>query len=177
MEDKLNVISKAIGNSVVFLRPEVVSMLNENKITENAEKMDSEQLINSVIVGIKGSEKFRNEYDVLISSNQDFLVDSYLGISGETWLTSGTSLLGGALTFFGTQKTSDAIKAQSNAQASISQSQLEIAKINQQTELAKLEALKQGGGLPQKSNTGLYVGLGLGGLLILGLVVYVAVKK
>jgi hypothetical protein len=42
-------------------------------------------------------------------------------------------------------------------------------------ETAKLQA-QQGGGVA-KSNTGLYVGLGIGGAVILGLVVFLAVKK
>ena len=39
------------------------------------------------------------------------------------------------------------------------------------------EKAQQSAGSGAKSNTGLYVGLGVGGVVILGLIVYLAVKK
>lgn len=68
-------------------------------------------------------------------------------------------------------------KGEANNAQALADKQIQIAQLNQQTELAKLEALKQGAGTPTKSNTALYVGLGVGGVVILGLVVYLAVKK
>ena len=51
--------------------------------------------------------------------------------------------------------------------------QIQAQQLALQTAQLQLQS-QQGGG---KSNTGLYVGLGVGGVLILGLVVYLAVKK
>jgi hypothetical protein len=165
-----NKLSKIIGNSVVFKRNEVVSLLNKNGVTIDAENYNSQQLIDAVISGLSTSQSFIVDFEKIILSNGE-----YANATGD-WISAGTSIIGGTLGFFGSQKQSDAIKAQANAQAKTAQAQLQIAQINQQTKLAELEALKNQG-VPTKSNTGLYVGLGLGGAVILGLVVYLAVKK
>jgi hypothetical protein len=165
-----NKLSKIIGNSVVFNRNEVVSMLNRNGVTIDAEKYNSQQLIDAVITGLSDSKSFILDFEKFVLSNGE-----YANATGD-WISAGTSVIGGALGFFGSQKQSDAIKAQANAQAQTAQAQLQIAQINQQTKLAELEALKNQG-VSTKSNTGLYIGLGVGGVVILGLVVFLAVKK
>lgn len=53
--------------------------------------------------------------------------------------------------------------------------QIQAQQLALQTAELQLKAQQKGGG--GKSNTGLYVGLGVGGVLVLGLVVYLAVKK
>lgn len=170
----LNKLSKTIGNSVVFNRKEVASMLNKNGVTINAETFGSDKLIDAVIVGLSSSPSFASDYEFFITKNKE-----YANATGD-WISGGVSVISGTLGLIGDKQQQDAIRAQANAQANAqaqsAQAQLEIAKINQQTELAKLEALKNQG-LPTKSNTNLYIGLGVGGAVILGLVVYLAVKK
>lgn len=53
--------------------------------------------------------------------------------------------------------------------------QIQAQQLAYQTAQLQLQAQQKGGG--EKSNTGLYVGLAVGGALILGLVVFLAVKK
>jgi multidrug resistance efflux pump len=65
-------------------------------------------------------------------------------------------------------------KAREERAKAVAEAQLKAQQIAYET--AKLQA-QQGGAVGAKSNTGLYVGLGLGGAVILGLVVYFAVKK
>ena len=165
-----NKLSKIIGNSVVFNRNEVISMLNKNGVTIDAENYNSQQLIDAVIIGLSTSQSFIVDFEKFVLSDGE-----YANTTGD-WVSGGASVVGGVLDFFGSQKQSDAIRAQANAQSQSAKAQLEIAKINQQTKLAELEALKNQG-VPTKSNTGLYVGLGIGGAVILGLVVFLAVKK
>ena len=166
----LNKLSKTIGNSVVFNRKEVASMLNKNGVTINAETFGSDKLIDAVILGLSSSPSFASDYEFFITKNKE-----YANATGD-WISGGVSVISGTLGLIGGKQQQDAIKAQANAQAQSAQAQLEIAKINQQTKLAELEALKNQG-LPTKSNTNLYIGLGVGGAVILGLVIYLAVKK
>jgi hypothetical protein len=164
-------LSKLIGESVVFYPNSVAKMLNINGVTIDAETYNTEKLIDAVVDGLSKSPKFANDF--LKTFN---VKENYLNAVGD-WITGGTAVIGGITTFLGGKQQEDAIKAQAKAQADVSKAQLEIAKINQQTELAKLGALKDGGAVAGKSNTGLYIGLGVGGVLVLGLVVYLAVKK
>lgn len=168
-----NKLSKIIGNYVVFYPKQVALLLNKNGVTIDAENYNSEQLIDAVITGFSSSSSFTSDFENFVINNNEY-ANANGNIAG--YVTAGADLFGNVLNYFGGQKQSDAIRAQANAQAQSAQAQLEIAKINQQTKLAELEALKNQG-IPTKSNTGLYVGLGVGGAVILGLVVYLAVKK
>lgn len=67
-------------------------------------------------------------------------------------------------------------KGQANDAKAIADAQVKAQELAYQTAQLQLQA-QQGGGSGAKSNTGLYVGLGIGGAVILGLVVYLAVKK
>jgi hypothetical protein len=163
-----NKLSKIIGNAVVFNPKTIATMLNKNGVTINAESLNTKELIDAVVAGLANSISFSSDFE-------SFVNNEYANATGD-WISGGVSVLTGALGLIAGKQQQDAIKAQANAQAKSAQAQLEIAKINQQTELAKLEALKQGGG-SVKSNTGLYIGLGVGGVVILGLIVYLATKK
>ena len=80
--------------------------------------------------------------------------------------------LGGGLVMSNQQKQN--AKKQGNDAKAVAEAQLKAQQLAYET--AKLQ-VQQGGVSGAKSNTGLYVGLGLGGAVILGLVVYFAVKK
>lgn len=66
-------------------------------------------------------------------------------------------------------------KAEANNAQALADKQLQSQQLAYQTAQLQLQAQQTGSGA--KSNTGLYVGLGVGGAVILGLVVYLAVKK
>lgn len=168
MENNVNKLSEIIGNSVVYYPSEIATMLNKNGVAINAETYTTEMLIDAVVTGLASSPSFTKDFEVFIAKNKE-----YSNVAGD-YIQAGTQILGGVLGLVGGKQQQDAVKAQANAQAKSAQAQLEIAKINQQTELAKLQALQNQG---KGSNTGLYIGLGVGGALILGLVVFLAVKK
>lgn len=67
-------------------------------------------------------------------------------------------------------------KAEANNAQALADKQLQAQQLALQTAQLQLQA-QQGGGGTTKDNTALYVGLGVGGVVILGLVVYLVVKK
>jgi regulator of protease activity HflC (stomatin/prohibitin superfamily) len=67
-------------------------------------------------------------------------------------------------------------KGQANDAKAIADAQIKAQELAYQTAQLQLQA-QQGAGSGAKSNTGLYIGLGVGGAVILGLVVFLAVKK
>lgn len=97
----------------------------------------------------------------------------FIKTSGGSQAIAGLLGLGGGLVMSNQQKQS--AKKQSNDAKKIAEAQIKAQELAYQTAQLQLQA-QQGGGVP-KSNTGLYVGLGIGGAVILGLVVFLAVKK
>lgn len=95
--------------------------------------------------------------------------------SGGSQALSGLLGLGGGLIMSNQQKQN--AKKQGNDAKAIAQEQIKAQELAYKTAQLQLEAAQKGAGSGTKSNTGLYVGLGLGGAVILGLVVYLAVKK
>jgi len=95
----------------------------------------------------------------------------FIKTSGGSQAIAGIVGLGGGLVMSNQQKQS--AKKQSNDAKKIAEAQIKAQELALET--AKLQA--QQGGSVAKSNTGLYVGLGIGGAVILGLVVFLAVKK
>lgn len=95
--------------------------------------------------------------------------------AGQNTLASGiTTLLGLGVSAFGNKQQQDIAREQANNAKYLADQQLKIAEINQQTALAQLQGAKQPEG---KSNMPLYIGLGVGGVLVLGLVVYAVTRK
>ncbi len=82
--------------------------------------------------------------------------------------------LGGGLILSNQEK--QKAKGQANDAKAIADAQVKAQELAYQTAQLQLQA-QQGGKSGAKSNTGLYVGLGIGGAVILGLVVFLAVKK
>jgi hypothetical protein len=95
----------------------------------------------------------------------------FIKSSGGSQAIAGLLGLGGGLVMSNQQKQN--AKKQSNDAKALAQAQLKAQELALET--AKLQA--QQGGVQPKSNTGLYVGLGIGGVVVLGLVVFLAVKK
>lgn len=100
-------------------------------------------------------------------------VGQFLGSSGGSQAIAGLIGLGGGLIMSNQQKQN--AKKQSNDAKKIAEAQIKAQELAYQTAQLQLQAQQGGGGA--KSNTGLYVGLGIGGVVILGLVVFLAVKK
>ncbi len=96
-------------------------------------------------------------------------------LNSEAGSSTISSLVGlGTGLIINNQVKQDAKTEANNAQA-LADKQIQAQQLAYQTAQLQLQAQQKGGG--EKSNTGLYVGLGVGGALILGLVVFLAVKK
>jgi hypothetical protein len=97
-------------------------------------------------------------------------------ISSEAGGNAIGSILGlGTGLIINNQQKQNAKGEANNAQA-LADKQIKAQELAYQTAQLQLQA-QQGAGSGAKSNTGLYIGLGIGGAVILGLVVFLAVKK
>ena len=65
-----NKLSKIIGNSVVFNRNQVVSMLNRNGVTIDAQNYDSNELVSATIDGLVSSPSFAKEFSDFVERNK-----------------------------------------------------------------------------------------------------------
>lgn len=99
---------------------------------------------------------------------------SFISSSAGNSAISGLLGLGTGLILSNQQK--QVAKGQANDAKAIADAQIKAQELAYQTAQLQLQA-QQGAGSGAKSNTGLYIGLGVGGAVILGLVVFLAVKK
>lgn len=103
--------------------------------------------------------------------------ERYSNLTGGEYTTIGTSLFGGITGFLGSQENKKAAQAQANALIAQGKSQVEVARIMQETErlkLAQQQQLQSGGGAGSKT---LIIALGVGAVIILGVVVFAVTRK
>ena len=104
--------------------------------------------------------------------------DRYNNLTGTDYTNIGTSLFGGATSYFGSVEQRKASQAQADALVAQGLSQVEVAKIMQETERLKLEQAKAGAGASTGAGSKtLYIALGIGGVLILGVVIFAVTRK
>ena len=102
--------------------------------------------------------------------------ERYNNLTGAEWTTLGGNIFSGATNYFTSQEQADAQKAQANALIKQGLSQVEVAKIMQETERLKLEQAKAGAGATTGNKT-LYIALGVGAVVILGAVIFAVTRK
>jgi hypothetical protein len=104
--------------------------------------------------------------------------DTYSNLTGAEWGGIGTGILGTAGTYFGSVEQRKAAQAQAEALRQQGLTQLEIARVQQQTKLAELEALKSGAGATTGAGSKtLYIALGVGAVVVLGVVIFAVTRK
>ena len=101
---------------------------------------------------------------------------STTGSSFASWSALGGNLITGGLNYFGKQKEADAIRAQADALRAKGASEVEVAKLMLEAKRLELEAVKLGGGA-KSGSTALYIGLGVGAVVILGVVIFAVTRK
>ena len=102
----------------------------------------------------------------------------YNNITGSEYLTGGIDVFGKVTGYFGSVEQRKSAQIQADALIAQGKSQVEVARIMQQTKLAELEALKSGAGkTTQAGNKTLYIALGVGGVVILGVVIFAVTRK
>jgi metal-dependent amidase/aminoacylase/carboxypeptidase family protein len=171
-------ISALIGKTIGLYPTEVALLLTKNGVVIDADTFDIDQLISATFSGVNTNKSFKKDLIDFIDSKNVTITntepDSYSNLTGTDYANMGTSLLGAVGGFLGGKQQQDIAKANANATIQANQTALEIAKLNQQTALAQLQAKNQ----PSSSNNlPLYIGLGVGGVVIIGLVVYFVTKK
>jgi len=102
--------------------------------------------------------------------------DMYNNLTGSEWAGLGTTTLGLGLGYLGKEKDLASAQAQADALKAKGLSDVEVAKIMLEAEKVKAEALKSGGG-KTAGNTTLYIALGVGGVVVLGLVIFAVTRK
>ena len=92
------------------------------------------------------------------------------------WMGLGLGVLSTGGTIYSSEQQRKAAEAQAKALMQQGLSQVEVAKIMQETERLKLEQAKAGAGATTGSKT-LYIALGVGAVVILGVVIFAVTRK
>ena len=103
--------------------------------------------------------------------------EKYNNLTGAEYTNIGTSLFGGVTGYLNSQEQRKASQAQADALIKQGLSQVEVAKIMQETERLKLEALKSGTQNAPAGNKTLIIALGVGGVVVLGVIIYAVLRK
>ena len=93
----------------------------------------------------------------------------YTGLIGDT--------VGGGLSFFAKQEERKGLQAQADALKEKGYTDLEIAKLTLKGKELELQTALASGNKKSGGNTTLYIALGVGGVLILGLVIFAVTRK
>ena len=104
--------------------------------------------------------------------------DRYNNLTGSDYLTGGLDAFGKVTGYFGSVEARKAAQEQANALIAQGKSNVEVARIMQETERLKLEAAKAGVGAENTGgNNTLYIALGVSGVVILALVIFAVTRK
>lgn len=115
----------------------------------------------------------------------NFLTDSSSSSSSYSGSSSGNSFnwgglissgISGVTSYFGSVENKKAAEAQAEALRQKGLSDVEVARIMLEGKKYDLEIAKSGGG-KSSGNTTLYIALGVGGVVVLGLVIFAVTRK
>lgn len=99
-------------------------------------------------------------------------------LTGDNWTSIGTSVVGGLGAILGSKNNLQSAQAQADAMRENAQAQRDIALLNlQNTKLQSETALALAQAKPQSNNKTLYIALGVGGVLVLGVVLFAVTRK
>ena len=93
------------------------------------------------------------------------------------WVGAGTNLFGTVTSYFSNQSNANALRDQANASRDASNAQADAIKYKADKDLEALKLQLAAGGQKKSDNTLLYVGLGVGGVIVIGLIAYAATRK
>lgn len=178
MKTQEELISALIGKTIGLYPTEVALLLNKNGVVIDANTFNIDQLISATFNGVNTNPMFKEDLGLLINSKQitieNINPENYTNLTGTEWTTIGATTFSGITSLLGGKQQQNIAKAQANATIEANKTALEIAKINQQTALAQLQSKTS----PSTSNNmPLYIGLGVGGFVVIGLVIYFVTKK
>jgi hypothetical protein len=177
MNDSIKLISYVI----IYYPKDLAKMLNENGVVvEDASKFTTKELSDATVSGLTTSKKFNDDfvnYLKKVNTNSNFTgSDEFFNISGD-WSNVIVAGIPSITKLFTLNTDTKNLQAQLDSQNLSNKTLLEIeqertkqAQINAQSGLSKASAGKGG-------NTTLYIALGIGGALVLGLVIFLVTRK
>jgi len=175
-----NEIVKAISHVITYHPAILAQMLTNNGVVVDASNFTYKQLSDATVSGLVTSKKFNNDFINYVKTLKMELnfygMDGYSNAAGD-WASAISSGIG-VLGTWGMANTNtknlqaqlDAQNATNQTQLQLAQTQLQIAQVNANSGLNQSSAGKSG-------NTTLYIALGIGGALVLGIVIFLVVRK
>lgn len=180
MEDSIKLISYVI----TYYPKDLAKMLNKNGVVvEDASNFTTKQLSDATLKGLTTSKKFNNDF---VSYVKNFIgADGYSnGDGGSSFMDNYGGVISSAIPaltkLFSANTDTKNIQAQLDAQnksnetaLALKDKDIELAKLALATSQNQLGSTSAGKG----GNTTLYVALGIGGALVLGLVIFLVTRK
>jgi len=173
---------KSVGITIGLFPIQIQSLLIKNAVVVDATNLNLDELVDATFVGLDKSIPFRNDFNDLYNANEELISsqlndEKFSNLTGQDWTSIGTTAFGGITQLFGNKANRDIAREQANASIKSGELSLEAQrlalegkKIDAQTALALAQ------GKPQ-SNTILYVALGVGAVLVLGVVIFAVTRK
>jgi hypothetical protein len=177
-----NQLIKSVGITIGLFPIEIQSLLTKNGVVVDANNLNLDELVDATFNGLDKSISFRNDFNNLYNANEQLITsklnkEDFLNLTGDNWTSIGTSVAGGLTAILGGKQNRDIAREQAKSAIESGKLSLEAQKlalegkkIDAQTALALASAKPKG-------NTMLYVALGIGGVLVLGLVVFAVTRK
>ena len=98
-------------------------------------------------------------------------------LTAQDYTSIGTTVFGGATSFLSSQEARKSAEAQADALKAKGYSDIEVAKLMLEGKKLDLQTALAGSGKKTAGNTTLYIALGVGGVVILGLVIFAVTRK
>jgi hypothetical protein len=177
-------LSTLVGGMVGLFPAEITELLTKNGVVVDTINLNIDNLVTATFYALDKSVSFRKDFIDLYFANEE-LINSKIETTGYSNAEGGgfdygglaTSLIGGVGGFFNSKNNLKASQVQADAMLQSGQLSLEAQKLalegeklKSQTAIALAQAKPQG-------NTTLYVALGIGGVLVLGLVIWAVTRK
>lgn len=179
-------IGTLVGGMVGLFPTEITELLTKNGVVVDTINLNIDNLVTATFYALDTSVSFRKDFVNLYKDNEE-LINSKIennqysngdgSWTGSDFSSLGSSLIGGVGGFFSSKNNLKSSQIQADAMLQSGQLSLEAQKlalegkkIDAQTALALASAKPQG-------NTMLYVALGIGGVLVLGLVIWAVTRK
>jgi hypothetical protein len=180
-----NNIVKLISYVIVYDKKDLIDMLNKNGVVVNADNLTTNELTKATLDGLTSSKKFNDDFvNHLKNKVKNY---GYSNDDGNSTTSSFMSSYGGLVTagipaltnLFTLNTNTKNLQGQINAENLKNQTSLEIAKT--QLEIAKVNADAAKNAINNATtpsgNKTLYIALGIGGVLVLGVVIFAVTRK
>lgn len=174
---------KAIGVTIGLFPVQIANLLTKNAVVVDAQNLDTNELVEATFSGLNKSMSFRNDFNDLFNENEQLILSflnsssEYSNLTGAEWTNIGTSVVGGLGNFLGSQNNLKSAQAQADAIRKQAEAQKEIALIQMETEKLKAQSGLNAQKPKMGGNTTLYIALGVGAVVVLGVVIFAVTRK